>query len=109
VAAPAEPAIDQGELRRSFIRGICAAVAKQERYPRLATRKGWQGEVQLRVVIDASGHLREISVEQGSGYDVLDREAVEMVKRAAPFPLLAGMKKEDVPITFPVRFRLESP
>jgi protein TonB len=108
-ATPAETAIDQGELRRSFIRGICAAVAKQERYPPLARKKGWQGEVPLRVVIDASGHLLEVSVQRGSGYDILDREAVEMVKRAAPFPLLAGMKKEDVLITFPVRFRLESP
>ena len=106
---PAEPAIDQGELRRGFIRGVSAAVAKQKRYPRLAAQKGWQGEVQLRVVVDASGHLLEVSIQQGSGYDVLDREAVEMVKRAAPFPLLAGMKKEDVPITLPVQFRLESP
>jgi TonB family protein len=60
-------------------------------------------------VIDASGHLLEVSVQQGSGYDVFDREAVEMVKRAAPFPLLAGMKKEEVPITLLIRFGLESP
>ena len=40
---------------------------------------------------------------------MLDKEAMEMVKRAAPFPLLAGMKKEEFPITLPVAFRLESP
>ena len=91
------------------MRGVSAAVAKQKRYPRMAAQKGWQGEVQLRVLLDANGHLLEVSVQQSSVYEVLDKEAMEMVKRAAPFPLLAGMKKEEFPITLPVAFRLESP
>lgn len=107
--ATAEPAIDQNELRRGFVRSVSTAVAKHRRYPQLAARKGWQGEVQLRVVVDGNGHLLEVAVQESSGYDTLDREAVEMVRRAAPFPLLAGMRKEEFAITLPVQFRLEPP
>jgi len=107
--AAVESPIDQNELRRGFVRSVSGAVAKQRRYPQLAARKGWQGEVQLRVVVDGNGHLLEVSVQESSGFEVLDREAVEMVRRAAPFPLLAGMKKEDFAITLPVQFRLEPP
>lgn len=108
-AVPTEPSTDQNELRRGFIRGMSAAVAKQRRYPQLAARKGWQGEVQLRVVVEGSGRLLEVSVQESSGYEVLDREAVEMVRRAAPFPVPAGMRKDELAITLPVQFRLEPP
>jgi len=88
---------------------VSAAVAKQRRYPKLAAQRGWQGEATLRVVVDGSGHLVEVTIQQSSGYDALDKEAVEMVRRAAPFPFAAGMKKDDLTITLPVQFRLESP
>ncbi|MBU3694386.1 MAG: energy transducer TonB [Rhodocyclaceae bacterium] len=105
----AEAVVDQSELRRGFVRGVAAAVARHRNYPQMARRKGWQGEVQLRVLIGAAGQLVEVGVQQSSGYEVLDKEAMEMVRRAAPFPLLVGMKREEFPITLPVAFRLESP
>jgi protein TonB len=105
----AAPGPDQNELRRGYIRGVSAAVAKQKRYPRLAVQRGWQGEVLLRVTVDSSGQLLEVVVQQSSGYDSLDREATEMVRRAAPFPMAAGMRREDVTMSLPVQFRLEAP
>ena len=105
----AESAVDQNELRRGYIRGVSTAVAKQKRYPRIAMQRGWQGEVMLRVVVDSNGNLVDVAVQQGSGYEALDREAIEMVRRAAPFPLTAGMKREELAISLPVQFRLEAP
>jgi len=107
--AVVDPGPDQNELRRGYIRGVSASVAKQRRYPKLAAQRGWQGEVTLRVVVDGSGHLVEVAIQQGSGYEALDKEAMEMVRRAAPFPFAAGMRKEGLTITLPVQFRLESP
>ena len=46
-------------------------------------------------------------MERSSGFEALDREALEMVRRAAPFPFANGMKKEDVSMSLPVVFRLE--
>jgi protein TonB len=105
----AEPTVDQSELRRGYIRGVSAAVAKHKRYPRIAMQRGWQGEVMLRVVVDGNGNLVDVAVQQGSGYDALDKEAMEMVRRAAPFPLTAGMRREELTISLPVQFRLEAP
>jgi len=107
IAPPPAPAIDDTAARASYIRGLSAAVAKQKRYPRLAQQRGWQGEVILHVVVDASGRLLDVSVERSSGFEALDREALEMVRRAAPFPFANGMKKEDVSMSLPVVFRLE--
>jgi len=107
IAPPPAPAIDDAAARASYIRGLSAAVAKQKRYPRLAQQRGWQGEVMLHVVVDASGRLLDVSVERSSGFEALDREALEMVRRAAPFPFANGMKKEDVSMSLPVVFRLE--
>lgn len=84
-------------------------MAKQKRYPKLAAQRSWQGEVIVRVVVDGSGHLVEVAVQQGSGYESLDKEAMEMVRRAAPFPFAAGMKRDEITITLPVQFRLEAP
>jgi len=60
------------------------------------------------ITIDASGQLRSASVAQSSGLDFLDLEAVQAVKKAAPFPnppqaLLA----EDSTVTFPFGFMLQ--
>lgn len=107
IAPPPAPAIDDAAARAGYIRGLSAAVAKQKRYPRLAQQRGWQGEVILHVVVDASGRLLDVSVERSSGFEALDREALEMVRRAAPFPFANGMKKEDVSMSLPVVFRLE--
>ncbi len=107
IAPPPAPAIDDAAARAGYIRGLSAAVAKQKRYPRLAQQRGWQGEVMLHVVVDASGRLLDVSVERSSGFEALDREALEMVRRAAPFPFANGMKKEDVSMSLPVVFRLE--
>jgi protein TonB len=107
IAPPPAPAIDDAAARAGYIRGLSAAVAKQKRYPRLAQQRGWQGEVMLHVVVDASGRLLDVSVERSSGFEALDREALEMVRRAAPFSFANGMKKEDVSMSLPVVFRLE--
>lgn len=107
IAPPPAPAIDDAAARAGFGRCLSAAVAKQKRYPRLAQQRGWQGEVMLHVVVDASGRLLDVSVERSSGFEALDREALEMVRRAAPFPFANGMKKEDVSMPLPVVFRLE--
>ena len=44
-------------------------------YPSLAIRRGWQGEVLLRVKVGADGRALEAVVERSSGHGLLDRAA----------------------------------
>ncbi len=58
------------------------------RYPREAWLAGIQGTTVLRFSIDRDGKVIASSLEQSSGHNVLDREAVQMVRRADPFPAI---------------------
>jgi protein TonB len=73
-------------------------------YPDLARRRGWEGRVVLRVVVDATGQATDVGVETSSGYRMLDDAALAAVERwrfeparLAGIPVVASV---DVPVTF---------
>ncbi len=55
-------------------------------YPDRARKMGWQGKVALSFIITSSGYVRDFKVIQSSGFKILDNDAIETVKRTAPFP-----------------------
>jgi len=55
-------------------------------YPEMARRMGWCGQVKIAFVVREDGGVNEIRVVDSSGFGVLDRNAVETVKKTAPFP-----------------------
>lgn len=77
--------------------------ARHFAYPRLARRRGWEGEVLLGFTVDGSGRIIDIRIARSSGHPTLDdaaRAALERVRRVtAP---LAPTELE-----LPVVYRLE--
>lgn len=73
---------------------LIGAAPRYKRYPRVARENSWEGLVALRMAFSASGQVASLSVTKTSGYDVLDRQAMEMFKSAAAAvpvpPLLRG-------------------
>lgn len=55
-------------------------------YPPKARREGWTGKVRVSFVILENGNVSDIRVLAGSGHELLDQNAVETIKKAAPFP-----------------------
>jgi protein TonB len=55
-------------------------------YPALARKMGWEGRVVVSFRILPDGSVRDIRVVEGSGHAILDRNAVEAVRSASPFP-----------------------
>lgn len=53
----------------------------QPRYPKLAQRSNQQGVVMLDVIVDERGNPITVDVLESSGYPVLDRAAIDAVKR----------------------------
>ena len=74
-----------------------------KRYP--SSARGEQGTVVVRFVLNRAGEVIESAVTKSSGNDVLDREAVEILRRASPFPAFPAAKPgaQDVYIA-PVSF-----
>jgi protein TonB len=74
----ASPERAYGSIRNVIQRGIA--------YPVLARKMGWEGRVVVAFRILADGSVRDIRVVEGSGHAILDRNAVEAVRSASPFP-----------------------
>jgi len=70
--------------------------------------RGWQGEVLVDLKLNDRGAVLESRIERSSGYEILDKQALEMVSKAAPFPAPPDILKSSVfNIQVPVSFKLE--
>jgi len=75
-------------------------------YPLFAREKGWEGLVLLRAIIGKAGNVEELSVEQSSGYSILDQSALKTVKTWQFKPAQLAQFKFSSTIKIPVRFLL---
>jgi TonB family protein len=55
---------------------------RHKRYPPLARENNWQGSVAVAIAVAPSGRA-SVSLKSSSGYDVLDRQALDMFTQAA--------------------------
>jgi TonB family protein len=83
-------------------------MAELNRYPHDARRNGWEGKVVLRMTIGADGGLRDLIVQDSSGYEPLDQAAKEAVRQACPLPLQHKIHRPEIAITLPVVYRLSN-
>jgi periplasmic protein TonB len=83
-AAQAPEALSRDQYRVQLI----DEARRHKRYPPLARENNWQGDVRVGVAIAANGRLT-VTLKGSSGYEVLDRQALEMftqAARAVPIP-----------------------
>ncbi|WP_448587229.1 energy transducer TonB [Thermocrinis sp.] len=95
-------------LEEAYIRGnlgvITKIVQRHINYPMMARRMGWEGRVLVGFVLSTSGEVKDLRVLKSSGFDVLDREALEGVRKShREFP----KPSVDVFIKLPVVFKLD--
>lgn len=76
-------------------------------YPRLARQNRWEGVVQLRALISAAGEVETLFVENSSGHQLLDRSAVDGVRRWRFIPARRGDSQVSCEVRIPVAFRLD--
>jgi protein TonB len=81
VVAP--PAADPGPPAPITPPDASAASLKNPspRYPLESRREHEEGTVRLRVVITVDGHVKDIDVARSSGFDRLDKAALDAVRR----------------------------
>jgi len=75
-------------------------------YPQEARKKGYEGEVLLRVEVLSNGRVREIEVRRSSGHEVLDRSAIAAVKQWRFVPAKKGETPIPVWVNIPITFQL---
>ncbi len=103
-------------VQQRLVRGVTAQYAgvlkgwlqRNMRYPRDAWLEGQQGTVVVLFTIGRDGNVITSRLERSSGHNLLDGEAMQMVKRADPFPAMpleiVGNELElRVPIVFYIK------
>lgn len=103
-SAPAPAAINTAELADLLWRRMEAL----KRYPGLARRNGWEGMVLIKVVLDGDGHLLSADIQQSSGYETLDQDALRVLRAATPLKnekILVGQLQ--AAFMLPVPYRLQ--
>ena len=99
---------DAGTLDQYRLALIVAA-KRYKRYPAQAMDKGWQGRVEVRLVIGASGAIQAGIVRTSSGYEILDSQALDMVKNAKPLaPIPSMLRGREFTVDIPVIFDLQA-
>lgn len=110
-SAPATPATgepDAGSVDQ-FRRALIDAAARYKRYPVQALERGWQGRVEVHLVIGPTGIIQSSVVKASSGHEILDNQALDMVKRAKPLaPVPATLRGREFSVDIPVIFDLQS-
>jgi protein TonB len=97
------PKADYGWLAES----LWHRVHELKRYPHEARVKRMEGRVVLRVVINDEGHLKALDVVESSGHEVLDRDALEIIRQACPLKLKHPLGRPQVVVQVPINYRLD--
>ncbi len=88
-ASPARDSAAQDHYRVS----LNIAAARFKRYPRAAIDNSWEGEVVVLMTIAANGRIASLRVRSSSGYEILDRQALDMFRNAKTFvPIPAELR-----------------
>ena len=76
-------------------------------YPRIAIKRGWQGDVHISLRIESNGQLSEIRILRGSGYSLLDKSAMQSINKVEILPAaIALLDGNSLDLILPVEYRL---
>ncbi len=106
-APRAAPQPDAASLAAQYRAALMAEAARYKRYPRFARDNGWEGRVEVRLAIGADGAIASLRVARGTGYSILDQQALEMVHSAEPQTAIPeGLRGKPFSVEIPVIFSL---
>tara|TARA_B100001123_G_scaffold112595_1_gene131232 strand:+ start:313 stop:1722 length:1410 start_codon:yes stop_codon:yes gene_type:complete len=104
-AQASKASLDTGNAL-SDLRPVPAAGNPKPVYPRMAIRRGIEGEVELSVSVSPLGQVSRISINKPSGFAMLDQAAIDSVKQWQFTPAVRDGVPTAMVIDIPVQFRL---
>ena len=102
------PDADLGDLRGLFTGKVRQRIANAKYYPRIARRRGMEGQPIIAFTLDRQGRLTKVDLARTSGYQLLDRAALEAVHQGAPYPEIpAPLEMNSFQFKLPISFVLK--
>jgi len=107
-AKPLVEGFDAG-LLDAYRLALIDAAKRYRRYPVQAMERGWQGRVEIRIAIGADGMIKRTHVKTSSNYQILDEQALDMVKRSKPLiQIPSALRGREFSVDIPVIFELQT-
>ena len=90
----------------SYGQSLYEMVGKNKNYPQIAVRRNWEGQVKVLAKF-VLGKLIDVMLVDSSGHEVLDKEALVMLRKAvSQLPVGGNLANKTFTITVPVDFKL---
>lgn len=89
---------------------LLKSVEQRKGYPRQARIDLIEGKVTLRMVLKEDGRsvdLVDLGIEESSGHAILDRHALEVVRKAFPLELKQPLGQPRIQVHLPMTYRLD--
>lgn len=97
------------EVIDGYGEALSRVISRHRRYPRMAQTRGWEGTVQVAIDVGAQGKISGMKIRESSGFEVLDKQALEMINAALPFPPAPpSLSGREFVVTVPIVFRLKN-
>ncbi len=95
-------------LRGLYTGQVRQRIANAKHYPRVARRRGMEGQPIIAFTLNKGGRLMKVGLTQTSGHQLLDQAALEAVHQAAPYPEIpAELKTDTFQFKLPISFVLK--
>lgn len=78
--------VEENEAMLRYQDMVKQRIESARRYPVWAKRQGIEGVVHLDFTVLSNGRSRDIKIVRSSGFNILDEEALDNIRRANPFP-----------------------
>jgi protein TonB len=99
---------DADEAWQGYGQLLYDMVSKNKNYPQIAIRRHLQGKARVSARFSQGRLIELVLVEPGSGYQVLDSAALEMMKKAVnALPINGDLAKKSFTIVVPVEFKID--
>lgn len=96
------------KAEKAYLATIVQKLHRSLRYPESARAKRISGTTTVQFTVSAKGHVSDERIHTGSGHPELDKEALALVQRAAPFKAIpSSLGHESITLTVPIRFSLK--
>jgi protein TonB len=100
--AVTEPAVEPPRFGAAYLNNPAPT------YPPVSRRFGEQGRVLLRVLVSENGLAQSVQLDSSSGFEKLDRAAIEAVKKWSFIPAKRSNQPVSAYVLVPVKFSLSS-
>src|SRR5262249_6530435 len=102
---PTAPSLGSAESRAAIARWRDLVIARLQSVKRYPSGEEGQGTATVSFSVDRNGRVLSRSLVRGSGVAALDREVMDMIQRAQPFPSFPpAMPQSAVHLSVPVHF-----